>query len=73
MDNLIAKIYTNSHAWTACVRSLTPNPDHYIKVYTDEIGDSLTSIIGFSDQTTLDQCVEWMETNTISYYLKEPA
>jgi hypothetical protein len=71
MDNLIAKIYTNSHAWTACVRGLAPNPDHYIQVYTDEVTGSLTSIMGFNNQTTLDQCCAWMDSNNISYYLKE--
>jgi hypothetical protein len=70
MDTLIAKLYINSHAWTACVRAITPNPAHY-EVFTDEMEDELYSVIGFFNQASLDQCVVWMDNNIISYHLKD--
>jgi hypothetical protein len=70
MDTLIAKIYTNAHAWTACIRGTSLDQTHY-RVLTDEVVDELYSVIGFNNQATLDQAVAWMEANTVSYYLKD--
>jgi hypothetical protein len=70
MDNLIAKIYTNAHAWTACVRSTGLDSTDF-RIYTEEAEDAEYSVVGLFNQAGLDQVTAWLDANTVSYYLKD--